>query len=319
MKKATKIMLLVALGLILTGTVLFCIGAAKTEFRFYEWSGGRNGDVKTSTYELKEPFSNITVKEISGDIRILPSTDGVCKVVCRETERMQVTVEIVGDTLTVTRRDKSRWYEHIGLFIVFPDLDVTLYLPEAAYQELSLHSVSGDVQLSGSDYTFSGVSLGSTSGDLTVNGNGRTSEWVSDLLRLDTTSGNVNVTQMHGKNSLGVEIDTTSGDVRLNGVDCKTLWIDSVSGDIELQTVLSDGKTTLSTVSGDIELEYVDAGSFDIETTSGDVEGILLSDKQFITDTTSGEVRVPNSQPGAGICEIETTSGDIKLRVQMQS
>jgi DUF4097 and DUF4098 domain-containing protein YvlB len=62
-------------------------------------------------------------------------------------------------------------------------------------------------------------------------------------------------------------------------------------------------------------LDAVDAETLILKATSGDVEGTLLSAKKFVTDTTSGEIRVPKSDESAGICEIKTVSGDVQIRV----
>ena len=45
------------------------------------------------------------------------------------------------------------------------------------------------------------------------------------------------------------------------------------------------------------------------------VGGTLLSDKVFITDTTTGDVDVPKTTTG-GKCEITTTTGDIEIDIE---
>ena len=67
--------------------------------------------------------------------------------------------------------------------------------------------------------------------------------------------------------------------------------------------------------SGGVALEDCDGGAIRLESTSGSVKGTLLSDKIFITDSTSGSVNIPRSSAG-GECEITTTSGSIEIRIR---
>ena len=46
------------------------------------------------------------------------------------------------------------------------------------------------------------------------------------------------------------------------------------------------------------------------ETSTGKVKGHLLTDKIFVTSTSTGKVRVPSTESG-GICKVTTSTGDI--------
>ena len=48
--------------------------------------------------------------------------------------------------------------------------------------------------------------------------------------------------------------------------------------------------------------------------TTGDVTGTLLTEKTFSTDTSTGDVSVPNPSSG-GKCEIKTSTGDITISI----
>ena len=71
---------------------------------------------------------------------------------------------------------------------------------------------------------------------------------------------------------------------------------------------------TLRRSTGDVELNACDAGGLSLKTTTGDVTGTLLSEKVFITDTSTGDVSVPKTTSG-GKCEISTTTGDIRIDI----
>ena len=63
-------------------------------------------------------------------------------------------------------------------------------------------------------------------------------------------------------------------------------------------------------------MEACDGGEINIKTTSGDVKGSLRSEKQFVTHTTSGDIRVQDSSFAAEKCTISTTSGDIRFTIE---
>ncbi len=65
---------------------------------------------------------------------------------------------------------------------------------------------------------------------------------------------------------------------------------------------------------GDIRLEAIEAGGLDLTTDTGDITGTLLSDKVFLTETSTGRISVPKTTTG-GKCELKTSTGDIKIDV----
>ena len=63
---------------------------------------------------------------------------------------------------------------------------------------------------------------------------------------------------------------------------------------------------------GDIKLDKSDAAEIFIKTSTGNVTGTLLTEKVFITQTSTGNIKVPKSIKG-GRCEITTSTGNIKI------
>ena len=51
-----------------------------------------------------------------------------------------------------------------------------------------------------------------------------------------------------------------------------------------------------------------------VKTSTGDVTGNLRTEKVFVTKTSTGDVRVPNTASG-GKCTITTSTGDIRITV----
>jgi DUF4097 and DUF4098 domain-containing protein YvlB len=97
-------------------------------------------------------------------------------------------------------------------------------------------------------------------------------------------------------------------------VSCGELDLDVNTGDVTLTDTVASGNLRAETTTGDVTLTRADAATLHLKTTSGSVKGSLRTPKIFYTDTTSGSVDVPRSTEG-GICEIKTTSGDIRVTI----
>jgi DUF4097 and DUF4098 domain-containing protein YvlB len=93
------------------------------------------------------------------------------------------------------------------------------------------------------------------------------------------------------------------------------LTAETGSGGIDLTDTTVTGHIQAETTSGSIRFTRADAATLHLKTTSGSVTGSLLTPKIFYTDTTSGSVDVPKSTEG-GHCEIETTSGSIRITIE---
>ncbi len=133
---------------------------------------------------------------------------------------------------------------------------------------------------------------------------------------------------------IALSIETSTGDIRLADLNCKRLSMETDTGTINLENV-TVGETiklesdtgeielnncnaeniVIKTDTGDIDLNNCDAEDIMIKSDTGEVTGILLSGKVFITKTSTGDIDVPEGTTG-GKCEITTSTGDIKIRIQ---
>ena len=110
-------------------------------------------------------------------------------------------------------------------------------------------------------------------------------------------------------------VGTISGGLHLSRVTCGSLAMETTSGSIDLTDTAVTTPIQAKTTSGDIRFTRADAATLELKTTSGSVSGSLLTPKIFYTDTTSGSVDVPKSTEG-GLCEIQTTSGSIRITIE---
>ena len=72
---------------------------------------------------------------------------------------------------------------------------------------------------------------------------------------------------------------------------------------------------SIKNITGDIIFENSDAAQIFVKTDTGNVMGSLVSEKVFITETKTGDVKVPQTTTG-GKCEITTNTGNIAIDIQ---
>ncbi len=131
-------------------------------------------------------------------------------------------------------------------------------------------------------------------------------------LKIDLSTGDVNAKKTPFK-SIGIDLST--GDVALTDIVCEKINSESSTGDITLKRVIASKSFNLESSTGDISFIDSDAPSITVETSTGDVTGTLLTGKAFKTDTSAGSVSVPQSGSG-GVCNVDTSTGDIDLKIK---
>lgn len=278
MKKSKKIAIIIAVIMIFVG---FALAMGATVMLGFDIKELNTLTFETNSYSVEEAFTNISIDGAECNVSLVKSEDGICNVVCHESDKITHTVEVKDGTLSITRRDNRKWYENIGVY--WGDMDIEIYLPESEYDALYVKTLSGDIAIPEA-FHF---------GDTEV----------------QSTSGNVDFTASVSGN---LSVKTVSGEVYVSRTDSKKVSVQSTSGDIDFKDVVSQEEIHIESVSGDVELYQCDAESLWIKTSSGNVSGSLLTEKIFFADTSSGDVDVPRSSSG-GKCEIITTSGDIEF------
>jgi len=194
---------------------------------------------------------------------------------------------------------------------------------------LEMRSTSGALYAMG---TLNTVTARSTSGKITLGGKTVDGDCTAATAELKTTSGEIRVrtvtldslTAHTGSGGIHMEsvtvtetadLGTTSGGISLLYTACGTLTVETGSGSVDLTDTAVTTHLQAKTTSGAIRFTRADAATLSLKTTSGSVSGSLLTPKIFYTDTTSGSVSVPKSTEG-GLCEIQTTSGSIRVTIE---
>lgn len=300
MNKCSKKWLGAAVILIIAGAVVFVGALAVIRFDFTKLSTQK---LETNTYEFNEDFDNILVNAETAAVTFVPSDNDVCKVECVEEESLKHSAKIQDGTLTISAVNNRKWYDYICMNFWSPK--VTVYLPREVYTSLSVATVTGNIEIP-DKFSFETVNAAGTTSDIACRAQ------VSKSVEVNTTTGTITVSSAQTET---VKLSATTGKVIVNDVACNKPTAKSSTGHIQLKNVIAEGSINVQNTTGGVEFEGCDAADILVHTSTGDVKGTLLSEKVFITDTSTGRVSVPETT-GGGKCEITTSTGNIDIEIQ---
>ena len=126
-----------------------------------------------------------------------------------------------------------------------------------------------------------------------------------------TSTGDITIAGVTCEDDIVINVST--GKANLTDIKCKSFISDGSTGDFSLKNVIATEKFSIERSTGDVKFDDCDATEIWVKTDTGDVTGNLLSEKIFITQTSTGDVLVPKSTNG-GKCEITTSTGDIYIK-----
>lgn len=293
-----KAWLITAAVLIVLGLLMF--GGAMTALR-WDFTQLSTVEYETNTYEIRDPFTNISVLTDTADISFFHGSE--CKVICKETSTMHHTVTVENGILTISQPQPQRWQDYIGINTEAPK--ITVYLPAPQYDNLLIAENTGDIHIP-EDFLFNTVEITVSTGD--VENYASTAE----NLRIRTSTGHI---RMENISAGTVCLDVSTGRIHLKNISCNSLQSAGDTGNITMEYVIAKETLSIKRNTGDVTFNRCDAGQIIITTDTGNVTGSLLSGKTFLTDTDTGKVKVPSSTTG-GKCQITTDTGDIRITVE---
>ena len=319
MRKATKIWLITAVFLVLLGCILF-VGVMTT----LKWDFSKLSTVKyeTNTYEISESFGDISLTTDTADIVFALSGDGKCRVECYEDENAKHSVSVENDTLVIKINNQKSWYDYIGFHLGSPK--ITVYLPKTEYSALIIRESTGNIKIS-KDFAFVNTDISLTTGNAdfrasasksikikTSTGNIHVENVSAGSLDLSVTTGMITISSVICEGDITVGVST--GNAILTDISCENVLSNGTTGNISLNHVIATEKFSIERSTGYVKFNGCDATELYVKTSTGNVTGSLLTDKVFITDTSTGSVNVPKTIVG-GRCEIKTSTGDIKIAI----
>ena len=320
MRTSKKNVIIIA-GIMIVAGLIISVGAMAV--RGFDFTTMNTVSFETNTYTIDEEFSNISINGEECDVILLPSEDESCKVVCYENDKVYHSVEVKDDTLTIERHDNRKWYEYIGVY--WGNMEIEVYLPEKEYKSLYAKNQSGDIVIP-EHFSFDSVDIQTTSGCInftalvkgelftkTTSGDAYIGKTTPSKLSAQSKSGELTMEDVTVQET--ITFSATSGDVELSGIKGQSITGETKSGVVDFSDVITSDNIRIESSSGDVELYKCDAASLWLQTRSGNVTGTFLTEKIFLTDTSSGDIEVPHSASG-GKCEITTTSGDIECDIE---
>ena len=320
MDQEMKIWLAVAAALILIGGAVF-VGVMAV----LGWDFAKLSTVKFETNEhvITDAYRSITVKTSTADVLFVPSEKGETSVVCYEAEKVQHSVLVTDDELIIEEKDTRKWYEHIGIHFNTPK--ITVYLPAGEYGKLFVKNVTGNTHIP-APLSFEIIECSGSTGTVECTASVREGIYVSmitgkirlaklsaGLVDLSVTTGQVSVSDISCSGDVQIKVST--GKASAIDVRCRNLTSKGTTGSLVLQNVIAEGEYRIQRSTGDVTLDRCDASEIFIKTSTGSVKGTLLSEKIFVTSTSTGSVNVPDSTTG-GRCQIKTSTGNIKISVE---
>lgn len=282
------------------------------------------GNFTHSEFEVSEDFDSIEINTVSADLVFLKSEDGKCKVVTYMNEKLSPSVTATEGKLVIDTVDLTKWYNRISLFS-FDTPQITVYLPSEEYGALNIDLSTGDTEIP-VEFKFDALSISASTGDVQL------SAAVKNTLKIDITTGDIaisdtevgalNLTSTTGDITLcalkingAADIKTGTGEIKLNRVNGENISVNGTTADVELSDTVLSGKLDIDITTGDVSFDKSDAWEIKVVATTGDIKGTLLSEKIFLTDTTTGDVEVPKTVNG-GSCSLATTTGDIEIYIE---
>ena len=300
MNKAVKIALIAAFVLLVSGLITALVGMYLIDFDFTQMG---TEQMVTNTHTVADSFRNICIDTDVANVFLLPAENNVCAVICHEPEAAQHTVAVQNGTLLIKSTDTRTWYERIGIFTA--EASITVYLPMKEYGRIEAEADTAKIQVN-SAFTFESAEIETDTGHIS---------WEADVkqnLSLNTDTGAIYISAKSVGGTINAETDT--GKIQLMSVRCKNVIAEASTGAVILTNTVAEERFDIETSTGGVELDRADAGKIRIKTGTGGIRGTLLTEKIFITETSTGRINVPASTAG-GRCEISTSTGNIDLRI----
>ncbi len=313
MKKAMYIAaLLMALGLVLVAVAFFASGCNPSEWFLR--------DYETETHEPVGEFHSISVDADTADIILLPSEDGIARVVTYEKKPEKHSVAVEDGILRISLLEgEMKWYDYVSLWS--GAARITVYLPKREYTSLRIAVDTGDVSLP-AGFTFGEATFSGSTGDFDV------SAAVTGMLGVTLSTGDVAI---HDTSLGALAVKTSTGGIELLEVNCAgAVTLEQSTGTLTARGVTAAsfssqastgrGRMTDLAVSGDIFLKRntgdltlsgCTAANLKAETSTGDQSLDRVAVTALITlvaDT--GEIELSASD--AGEVSITTDTGDVE-------
>jgi len=305
--------------LMIVGIAVFLSVMAHFDWDFRKLS---NVVYVNKTYEITEAFESIDIDVNVTDIKFVVADDDKCTINCYETEKYFHQTSVNDGVLKIKMTDNRSLVDY--LTPSFSDLEMTVYLPESAYDKLTVKTDTGSVFVP-KDFSFRSVEIEGDTSSISVEaqishfvklesdtGEIKLSDVKPETIDISTDTGDIFIKNVEAKETVDIESDT--GTVEITDLKCENFSAQTDTGEVILKNVVASKNMNIETDTGDVELDYCDGKEINIKSATGDITGTLQTKKIFYCKSASGDISVPESFEG-GKCTVKTSSGDIVLKI----
>lgn len=310
-------------GVMLIGAAILFIGVIRHKDNLVELN---SAEYIETTIDIGDDFHNVSVSTESENITFLLSENDTCRVAFRVLENADVSASVQDDTLTVRVENPSNIDTRLGIITINEgEGSVVVYLPKDSYDSVTASSSCGEISVP-ENFSFENVEISTSIGDVEYcaasNGSITIDGSTSNLHLYDLTAESIDLTVSTG--DVTAESITCSGDLYLSvstgestlaDITCQNFTSDGSVGSIEMNHLLAENLISIERSIGGVHFDKCDAGELFVTTSTGDVTGSLLSDKVFITDSSTGDIHTPETITG-GKCKISTSTGNIDMTIE---
>ena len=190
-------------------------------------------------FEKKNYTPDAQVSEINIDvedreIEVSLSADGQVHIQYYENSKEYYDISVSGSTLTMTAASDKAWTDYIGVKPSAENRKISLQVPDALLENLTLSTTNEDISLPALAVTGS-ISISSNGGDITF---GRLD--VGSALNLTVKNGDISGAVTGSYDDFAIQSDVKKGDSSLpeskNG-GSKTLNVSANNGDVDIELV----------------------------------------------------------------------------------
>lgn len=319
MKKGIKISLIIASVLVVFGLAIFITVLAVNDFSYKKLNG--RDDLENKEKILTEDFNLIKISADVTDIVLIKTNDPTGKIIYQERKRLTYEINVVNDTLKIREVNTKKW--HFFTNLLFEKEKMEIYLPKDTYDSLVITTAVGNIEIP-KEFNFNVVNIDTETGkiqlfadakDITIQtetGSVKLKNLNADNINIETSTGIYNLENINATNQ--IRLKSSTGYFTLKDVNCDSLRINTSTGRMNLTNVIATNSFNFNASTGRVIFDGCDAGEIYIKTSTGSVTGTLLTSKIFYATTENGKVDVPRTTTG-GICEIQTDTGNISIRI----
>lgn len=199
-------------------------------------SGCSGGDepFEEKNYTPDAQVSEINIDVEDREIEVSLSADGQIHIQYYENSKEYYDISVSGGTMTMTAASDKAWTDYIGVKPSAENRKISLQVPDALLENLTLSTTNEDISLPALAVTGS-ISISSNGGDITF---GRLD--VGSALNLTVKNGNISGTVLGSYDDFAIQSDVKKGDSSLpesKDGGSKTLNVSANNGDVDIELV----------------------------------------------------------------------------------